>query len=55
MDINMCTKVGYSSKTDANWALKRISNIGKRMRSYKCPKCFKYHLTSDVNGTKFRL
>lgn len=46
-----CSKVSFS-KGKAHTAQKTIQIKGKQMRSYKCPECFKYHLTSDLNGAR---
>ena len=50
-----CGKTTFNSRTDAHWAMKKIMQSGKKLRVYKCPNCFKYHLTSDVNANKYKL
>ena len=49
IDMNICGKTTYNSRTDAHWAMKKIMAVGKRLRVYKCDKCFRWHLTSYVN------
>ena len=48
----MCEKATFNTKYKAHNKLRVISKIGKRMRVYQCPKCFKYHLTSKMNTLK---
>lgn len=43
-----CEKVGYSDRHKANVALRLIARKGKMMRVYSCPRCHKWHLTSDL-------
>ena len=45
----MCVKVAYNTRNKAHIALRHILSKGKRLRIYKCPHCYKYHLTSQVN------
>lgn len=51
MEKRECTKVAYGTELEAYLALETIQNKGKIMettpiRSYLCPYCNKYHLTS---------
>ena len=51
MEKRECTKVAYGTELEAYMALETIQQKGKIMettpiRSYECPYCGKYHLTS---------
>lgn len=50
----MCEKVAYGNKQKANFAMRRILTEGKRMRVYRCDRCFKFHLTSDLRVIKLK-
>lgn len=43
----MCTKVAYTTRKEAHFALRKIERVGGRtMWCYYCTQCFHYHLTS---------
>lgn len=46
-----CTKIKYSSRKKAHFAMRSIMKAGKAMRAYLCPQCKQYHLTSDLHST----
>lgn len=57
LGLSMCTKKTYYSKKCADTVLKRILDKGKKnkncknfkpTRSYKCPLCSFFHLTSQI-------
>lgn len=48
--LNMCGKEGYT-RSGAEKIRKRIYFFrGKRLRIYKCDRCFEYHLTSETKN-----
>lgn len=47
----ICTKVAYTTRKEGHFALRKIERSGGRaMRCYYCPDCFRYHLTSQLEG-----
>lgn len=50
-----CAKVAYGNKQKAHHAMRAIMQAGKPMRAYKCPNCYKYHLTSKLDDHYARL
>lgn len=46
-----CIKVAFS-KEKVGHALRDIQKTGKRMRAYECDRCYRWHLTSDINHEK---
>ncbi len=48
--ISMCDKKTFPNRTKAHFALRLITNQGKRLRAYECDRCYKYHLTSDMDA-----
>lgn len=55
-----CAKVAFESKLQAHWAILTIwkgnAKSGKTgkvpVRAYPCAACFKWHLTSQEDGTR---
>jgi predicted RNA-binding Zn-ribbon protein involved in translation (DUF1610 family) len=51
--MRKCTKITFSAKKEADSYISVISNSKarnapkKRLRSYQCPMCGNYHLTSE--------